>query len=327
MNDNVINLVLLAILVIATLLGLALTGYGVRNIIDARKSKSWPTVDGEITRSVMTEKLDDDSRTRYTLHIKYKYTIDRSRFTGKQFTGHRIWFSSHSFYDPTVRPLLSYVVTRVARRIYSHTTWLIFVRELSLCTDDKYEKLLRSHGLHIKLADKNDIDNIVDAYPLELRLSKTRRSLRKDVSAQISQGITCFILLDENNRVIGGRWCIDSSISPLNDYNDCPEQKWFESSATFLQPDYRGKGLNQLFQKLTDSEMFHSGYRFALSHIRTDRTGSIRTILLTGARLIGTKSHRTILGKRKWQYSQPSNDVVRLVESLKNKPVRSSGAV
>lgn len=99
MNDNILNLVLLGILIFATLLGLALMGYGVRNIIDARKSNSWPTVEGEITRSVMTEKLDDDSRTRYTLHINYDYTIDRSRFTGKRFKGDRIEFVSPDYHD------------------------------------------------------------------------------------------------------------------------------------------------------------------------------------------------------------------------------------
>lgn len=99
MNDNNINLVLLGILVFTTLLGLALTGYGIRNIIDAWKSKSWPTVEGEITRSVITEKLDDDSRTRYTLHVDYDYTIDRSRFTGKRFKGDRIEFVSPDYHD------------------------------------------------------------------------------------------------------------------------------------------------------------------------------------------------------------------------------------
>lgn len=92
MNDNILSLVLLTILLVATLLGLALTGYGVLNVIDTRKSKSWPTVHGENTRSVMTEKLDDDSRTRYNLHVDYDYTIDCSRFTDKQYKGDRIEF-------------------------------------------------------------------------------------------------------------------------------------------------------------------------------------------------------------------------------------------
>lgn len=120
MNENATTLISLGVLVLAILLGLGLMGYGIRNSIDARKSKNWPTVEGKITRSVMTEKLEDDSRTSYTLHVGYEYTIDRSRFTGKQFKGHRIWFSSHSFYDPdeAMRQLEQYPIGKKVTVFY-----------------------------------------------------------------------------------------------------------------------------------------------------------------------------------------------------------------
>jgi len=72
-----------------TLLGCILLGVGVHNIRGAEESKSWPTVEGEITTAEVLDKRKPGERhSTYKARIEYQYSVE-----GVAHSGDRVSFA------------------------------------------------------------------------------------------------------------------------------------------------------------------------------------------------------------------------------------------
>ena len=66
----------LAIVAIFLLLGGGLSWWGWNILQDARASSTWPTVEGQVTRSEVTTSTDSDGDDSYSPEVTYEYLVD-----------------------------------------------------------------------------------------------------------------------------------------------------------------------------------------------------------------------------------------------------------
>jgi len=81
-------------------IGGSVGAFGTRNLIRAKASTEWPSVQGEIIKSFVDRKESHDSdgrhSTTYHAEIQYNYSVDNSDFTGD-----RVAYGDYGSSDPS----------------------------------------------------------------------------------------------------------------------------------------------------------------------------------------------------------------------------------
>jgi hypothetical protein len=78
------------------LVGLVLAAYGMRDLIKAGRSGSWPTVEGTIIRSQINTKSDSDGST-YAPEIEFRYAVGDQVYTSTCIRAGMRMSASHRF--------------------------------------------------------------------------------------------------------------------------------------------------------------------------------------------------------------------------------------
>jgi hypothetical protein len=76
------SLVGLGVLILAQLIGLALLYYGIRLVLQARLSLSWPTAPGEVIASHIRSDIDDDHYEHFYVTVRYNYRVSSQNYSG-----------------------------------------------------------------------------------------------------------------------------------------------------------------------------------------------------------------------------------------------------
>ncbi len=71
-----------ALILFGLIFGLTLAGFGVKSLMLAHQSKSWPVAEGTITLSWMDAEDGEDGVARYRARVSYEYVVDLQSLYG-----------------------------------------------------------------------------------------------------------------------------------------------------------------------------------------------------------------------------------------------------
>ncbi len=83
------------------LIGLAILYFGFKNLSAAKESTQWPTAQGKIASSIVTEDTSSSGRNRsssvtYGAAVRYEFTVDSTKYSGNT-----VSFGNYSSSDPS----------------------------------------------------------------------------------------------------------------------------------------------------------------------------------------------------------------------------------
>ncbi len=81
MNLSAINLAAI-LLTVFFLVGATIAGFGMRTVLQARESGSWPSVPGIIRSSTVASQRGSKGGTTYKPEVTYSYTVDGTEYRG-----------------------------------------------------------------------------------------------------------------------------------------------------------------------------------------------------------------------------------------------------
>jgi hypothetical protein len=88
------DLIALLVLILAQLIGLAMIYYGYRQISTASRSRDWPTTQGLVEASYVSEEKDDDLNRAYKVTVRYRYSVLFENYSGNSPTAGSLSFSA-----------------------------------------------------------------------------------------------------------------------------------------------------------------------------------------------------------------------------------------
>lgn len=211
----------------------------------------------------------------------------------------RIW-------NARVKPQLIFGFTRVLRRLWSDESWLIFALKLGPQFVERNLRLSAKYldtyaELTIRPITLDDVEELVHIYPPEFSSAMSEKKICSDLICRLNPHSYGFIAHEKNGRILGAQWCLDGSQSILHDFAPLVGYHWFESQNLFVIPQARGRRVATHLRVEAFSAMIERGYDLATSLVRFDRYNSIRHNLRFDSRLIGIRSHKTRLGRRRWE--------------------------
>lgn len=153
-------------------------------------------------------------------------------------------------------------------------------------------------GISIRLLEQSDVDQVVRAYPEELRWAMTDREVRQLVAKRLSSRMPAYIAVTPSGDVLGGTWCLDIARSSIRKIPRFADLKGYEAVSTFLVPEARGKGIAAALKHYSMQQMYAQGFEYVANQIRSDRVASIRMNESLGFRTVAVEERYCTLGVR-----------------------------